>query len=248
MKRLLVFAVLALGLVCGRAAVAQTFPDRPGADSYIVDEAQVLDAETAQEVENTCRALRVQTEIPVIVVTIRSMAAHGAGGWEIERYASALFDHWGIGSPRYNRGMLLLISIDDRKARIEMGADWAHTKDGLAQEVMQRLIVPECRGGHYSKAVQAGVEGLDAIARDRPLPGRPLLKRMGDLLGEAWRWLVKHIIWLIVPPVVVGNSWWNYRRYGTIFSPERDSGWGFGGGGGSFGGGFSGGGGATGSW
>jgi len=69
------------------------------------------------------------SEGDIIVVTINSMAQHGGEGMRIETFATLLFDQWQIGHAKlggqdWNTGILLLVSRDDRKARIELGAGW----------------------------------------------------------------------------------------------------------------------------
>ncbi len=71
--------------------------------------------------------------IRIIVVGIGSQRDHGAGSMSIETYARILYDEWGIGHQRvtirgagvgrsedidWNKGILLLVAVDDRKARI----------------------------------------------------------------------------------------------------------------------------------
>lgn len=46
------------------------------------------------------------------------------GHLSVEQYARQLFDHWGPGFKDRNYGILLLVSVGDRKARIELGAGW----------------------------------------------------------------------------------------------------------------------------
>ena len=70
--------------------------------------------------------------IPIIIVTIESMAKHGGAGMRIETFATLLFNQWQIGHAKlgdqdWNTGILLLVSKGDRKARIELGAHASST-------------------------------------------------------------------------------------------------------------------------
>ena len=79
-------------------------------------------------------------------------------------------DSWGIGRSQYNYGMLLLVSKNDRKARIELGADWAGKANQDATYVMDKIIIKQFRLDKFSEGIREGTMGLDAIARGSSLP------------------------------------------------------------------------------
>ena len=90
-----------------------------------MDEADLLHAAEQQRIEELCGKLLKEEHIPIVVVTIPSLAKYDASN--IESYARGLFHNWGIGSQAHNYGVLLLVSVGDRKARIELGAAWGGT-------------------------------------------------------------------------------------------------------------------------
>jgi uncharacterized protein len=223
------------------------FPEKPPKSDFFVDQAQLLDAAHRQEINKTASALLKEERIPLFVVTITSLAAYDASGLGIDGYATRLFNTWGIGSPDRNYGILLLVSVGDRKARIELGAGFAHQYDRQANDIMQSLIIPAFKRGDYSTGIADGVRGLDAMARGLQLP-KPT--------APWWFW-----------PVLIGGAILFAAMIYNLFKSGK-SGWAWaliaalavliffmlraaassGGSGGGFGGGSSGGGGATGSW
>jgi uncharacterized protein len=160
-------SLLLIGACLAGAAEAQrvSFPQAPPADVFHVDEAGVLGAAEAAEIAAVAGALLGQEDVPILVVILRDLASRGAAGYTIERYSGDLFNHWGIGSQERNYGMLLLVSLGDRAARIELGEAWRHRYDAEAEYVMNSLILPEFRDGRYGEGVLAGVRGMDAMAR-----------------------------------------------------------------------------------
>lgn len=240
--------LLALGLLWSAPSVrSQTFPDRPAQGEFVLDEAVLIHAGDQQQIENACRNLLRDEQIPIVVVTIPSLAKYDASN--IEAYARALFDNWGIGSQNRNYGVLLLVSLGDRKARIELGAAWAGTKDDTLRMIMNDIIVPNFKKGDYSAGILQGVQALDTMARGqsvrKAVSWTPLLLILGLMVlgvcagvslirsGHAgWGWaliaamgaLIAAILWLL--------------RLGRSDSSSGDS----------YGGGSGGGGGATGSW
>jgi uncharacterized protein len=252
---------LALLLLAWTAAplVAQrvTFPDAPPAGTFVVDEAGALGAAEAAEVDRISAALLEEQGFPIVVVLLPDLASRGAAGYTIERYAAELFDHWGIGSQERNYGMLLLVSLGDRAARIELGEAWRHQYDEQARQVMNTLIIPQFRDGRYSEGVLAGVRGMNAMARglELPVPATPvwvLFAAFGVFVtvsggmfsllysgktGYAWVLLAALAALLLL-----------LARSVHVQGGTRGGGGGGGAGGGGFRGGSSGGGGATGRW
>jgi uncharacterized protein len=251
------------------ASARLSFPERPAEGDFIVDDALLLTEEHADEIQTIAQETLEETAVPILVVTIDSMAEYGAHRrMDIERYARELFDHWGIGHPTVqvqggeiprNLGVLLLVSVGDRKARIELGADWGHRKDFECEEIMQDHIIASFKRDQFSVGILSGVRGLAAMVRDEPIPS-PI--KPWWYYG-LWIGLVGLGLFTIVSLVRRGSSGWAWVFWGAVFAilgfilynmmrarRHRSIFSGGGGGftGGSFGGGFSGGGGATGSW
>ncbi|MEZ6058667.1 MAG: TPM domain-containing protein [Planctomycetaceae bacterium] len=231
---------------------------RPGDREFILDEAGMLTEADREKIRVLADKLLTDKAAPIIVVTIESMAQHGGQGLRIETFARLLFDQWEIGPDKlgetaWNYGILLLVSRQDRKARIELGAGWKRDHDDDALRIMDDLIIPEFKQGNFSAGIVAGVEGLDAMARNLELPTRPT-PTSHYVIGAIFIGLM---IFTVVSLIRRGSSGWAWLMWAGIFgvigtilyqmAQNRSSG---GGGfsGGSFGGGFSGGGGASGSW
>jgi uncharacterized membrane protein YgcG len=85
--------LLALLLAAAPSLLSQTFPPRPGQRDFILDEASLIHSEDAQQIKTLCERLLSEEKIPIIVVTIPSLAKYDAS--DIESYARALFDNWG---------------------------------------------------------------------------------------------------------------------------------------------------------
>lgn len=233
--------------------------ERPGDRQFILDTANMISDADEQKIKQLADKLLTDKAAPIIVVTIESMAKHGGEGLRIETFARLLFDQWGIGPAKlgdtqWNYGILLLVSQQDRKARIELGAGWKREKDAVAEQIMNDLIIPRFKTGDFSGGIVAGVEGLDKMARELKLPTRPR-PASHYLIGLV---VVGLLIFTVVSLIRRGSGGWAWLMWGAVFAvigyilyqmatnSSRGGGGGFSGG--SFGGGFSGGGGSTGSW
>jgi len=231
----------------------------PGERKFVLDRAELLGPDDIVGIRAICDQLLTEHATPILVVSITSMAEHYDRSTSIESFATRLFNQWQIGhatlnNAEWNTGILLLVSHNDRKARIELGAGWGHAKDRECQRIMDQRIIPMFKAGAFAQGIRAGVDALDALARSKPLPVVEQPPR------PFWHWLViLAVVGLAIFTGVSlhrrGSSGWAWLLWAAVFTiigvvihhllSER-SGGGFGGG--SFGGGSSGGGGASGSW
>jgi uncharacterized protein len=234
-------------MAVGAKAQQVTFPAKPAAENFYVDEAGLIAQGEGQAINEVAGALLRDHQVPLIVVTISSLTAHNAAGYTIERYAFELFNQWGIGSERRNYGMLFLVSKGDRRARIELGAAWGHSYNVQAEQVMNTLVIPRFKEEKFSEGILAGVRGMDAMARGLALP-KP---------EQPW-WtipLMLAVLGLIIAVIISlfksGHKGWGWALIALLgvilFFLLRSAAQARGSGGG-FGGGSSGGGGASGSW
>src|SRR5437773_11987720 len=119
-RRLNLAAVLACLALAAAQAQEELPTDRllrslqPTAD--VNDFAGVLNAAQRDALEERCKALREKTGAQLAVVTLKSLE-----GGQIDDFAVKLFKQWGIGQKDQKNGILLVVAISDRKARIEVG-------------------------------------------------------------------------------------------------------------------------------
>ena len=239
--------------------------DPPGQHEFVLDKADLISTEDEKKIRDLAEKLLKDKAAPLVVVTINSMAEHGVAGVKIETFARILFDQWQIGPANlqgktWNNGMLLLVSKEDRKARIELGAGWGLAKNGVTQQIMDEQIIPQFKQGNFSAGITAGAESLEKMARGLELP------KPAAIPAPWWQpWLMAGLLVLAVVSIISlirsGNRGWAWLGWGlalglvgTIIyqllnNNSNSSGSSGGYSGGSFGGGgFSGGGGSSGSW
>lgn len=175
MRTCLIAVCLAFLLVPTPSMALEITLDRPGEREFIRDNAHILNEADALAIRTRCDKLLTDKATPIIVITIDRMADHGGAGLRIETFARLLFDQWEIGHAQlngqtWNTGILLLVSQQDRKARIELGNGWGRDKDAVCDRIMQDQIIPRFKSQDFSGGIRVGVEGLDAMARELPLP------------------------------------------------------------------------------
>ena len=130
----------------------------PHQDEFVNDFAGVIEPADAARIRAAAKA-SLDRGVPILAATIRRLADQGAADWSIERYATNLYNEWGIGDKATNRGVLLLVSVADRKLRIATGTGLGN-RDGAARQVIDGTIVPRFKSGDFSGGIAEGVEAI----------------------------------------------------------------------------------------
>ena len=153
-------------------------PAPPAEDYPTADYAELLDEAAEKKLHQVQLASYHEQNTPIVVVTINSMREYGPKDWSIERFGFTWFNKWEIGKrggegELINRGILLLVSVGDRKARIELGADWGRDWDRHCSVIMNTRIVPRFKKGDFAGGIEAGVQALAEMAGTPPGQAAP---------------------------------------------------------------------------
>lgn len=189
----------------------------------------------------------------IVIVTLPSLQ-----GAPVEDVGLRFAERWKIGS-KADDGVLLLVSVGDRKIRIEVGyGAEGRLTDALSSRIIREIIAPRLRSGDYGGGLRAGsaaihqaltgqpVTGVDPAAGVGPPPGQGRPGRgTGWGLGGGGVLLLLFLI-LIFSGRGRGGSFLGGMLLGSLLGGRRDGGGGGFSGGGGDGGGFSGGGGSFG--
>lgn len=138
---------------------AYTSPGSP--TGFVNDFAAVLSPETVTALDQELTQFRTDTTSEISVVTVKTI-----GDDYIENYAEKLFKEWGVGTEKNDNGVLLLLSIDDRKLRIEVGYGLEGAlPDSVADSIIRNEIVPRLKVGSYDDAVRSGASAIESATR-----------------------------------------------------------------------------------
>lgn len=260
---LLFAAALVAPFAVVRAAPA---PQLPELTASVNDFAHVIDDESTAAIDRLSRALMAASGDVIAVATVQTIEPYA----DIDEYANKLFENHGrgIGTKGKDNGVLIVVAIQQRKVKIEVGyglEEWI--TDGFAGETIRAHITPEFRRGDYGAGLRAGVAriaGRIAEARGVQLQGVPVARQpeQGGSSIPVWIPIAIFLAILIVSRIGGGPGSGVRRWGGGPWSGWSSGvgpfagGWGgggfggggFGGGFGGFGGGRSGGGGASGGW
>lgn len=135
-------------------AFAAQYP-KPG-DNYVNDFAGVLQPQTAGQLRERLEKFELRTGIEGTIVTVKSIGEYGTGDTSVESFATNLFNAWGVGNKPRNDGFMILVSIGDRRARIELGDGWGTLHNADMQRIISEVMVPRFKAGDYNGGIEAG--------------------------------------------------------------------------------------------
>jgi uncharacterized protein len=239
---------------------AQKFPAKP--NRLVNDYTQTLSAQQIEQLEQKLVAFDDSTSTQIAVVLIKSLE-----GYDVSDYGVRLAETWGIGGAKNNNGVLLLVSLGDRKVTIQTGYGVEGAlPDAIAKRIIEREITPNFRAGDYFTGLEEGTNAIISYTKGEYKKDVP---KKGTKEGELGIGFIILMIIIIIIAIKKGGGgseviggrgsaspfWWllmgsqmGRGNRGGFGGFSGGSG-GFGGGGfGGFGGGSFGGGGSSGSW
>ena len=231
---------------------------------YVSDIAHVVDANSKARIETYAGEVERATGAQMALVTIPSLE-----GEPIEDVANTIFRAWGVGQKGKNEGILLLLAVNNRRNRLEVGYGLEPIlPDGFDGSILREMR-PALRKGDYGDAMMAAAQTIGStianakhVAIQSQLPRRAHPQSTDSI---PWPLIVGGVFLIILlmraggprgygggggggflPGLLLGSMMnrdsWGGRGSGGFGG--SDSGDGFGG----FGGGDSGGGGASSDW
>ncbi len=240
---------------------AERVEDLPKPTDYVSDFAHVLSPQTIAQLDALCAELdHSQANAQIAVVTVQDL-----NGEDAAEYANELEDRWKIGKKGSDKGVLVLLAVNDHKYRIDVGYGLEGIlPDGKVGDI-GREMVPHLRAGDYDGAVTLAVgEVAQTIAADAGITlNNAVQETPSDLPSHHSLGIEKLILLLVLLFFFGGGSilrmllgwglffggWGSGGRGSGMGGGGWSSGGGGGGGGfGGFSGGGFGGGGAGGSW
>lgn len=143
---------------------AQDLPNPAATDSFVLDQAELLDPDQEAQIALLAGALYEDLGVDLNVVTVTSVAQGST-----KELATELFNTWRIGDPERNTGLLILVSLGDRRMEMETGYGLESTlSDGWLGAMQQQDMVPAFKQGHYGEGLVRGVQEIDLRLRDKP--------------------------------------------------------------------------------
>ena len=169
----------ALGLAVLAVLASLTFvyafeipPQPPG---RVTDLANILTAREREELIGRLAAFERETTHQVAILILPSL--HGE---PLEPFAHRVATTWRLGKAGVDNGILLLVALQDRKLRIEVGYGLeAVLPDGRAGAIIRESLAPRFRQGRYAQGLHAALDEIFRATRGEAGKARPFLPLSG---------------------------------------------------------------------
>jgi uncharacterized protein len=228
------------------------------------DQAGIISAPTEEKISGYLEAVETQAGPQIAVLTVPSLE-----GESLEAFSIRVTDQWRLGDADRNDGVLLLVAVEEKMIRLEVGygleGNLTDIKSGF---IIREIIQPRFRAGDFDGGILAAVQTIGGIVTNEADISPQALadaKRQqsrseGGAASNFFAFAVIIFLSMIFRGRRRGGSFGSALMWGAIlgstagrrrggYSRGGFSSGGFGGGGGfSGGGGGFGGGGASGGW
>lgn len=154
-------SLAALVVVVGVASVSDVPSPRPS--GWVTDQAKVLGPDGVQALDAIAERLHADRGIELAIVTVDDVPGTP------KQFATALFNHWGIGSAQTHNGVLVLLVMARRRLEIETGRGIEAALPAAWLADMQRdRMVPRFKLADFRGGLVAGVQAIDEHLRAAP--------------------------------------------------------------------------------
>ena len=140
------------------ADISQYFPKLEG---RVIDEANLLSPAVKKDIDGILKKEENRTSNQIVVVILNSL-----NGYTIEDYSYQLGRFWKIGQKDKNNGVLLVVSMEEKKIRIEVGygLEGALT-DKIAHEIINYTIKPNFKANQYELGILKAINEIIATIK-----------------------------------------------------------------------------------
>jgi uncharacterized protein len=218
------WAVLVAWLSWAAPAAAREVPALRG---RVTDEAGVLSRAGTQRIEQRLAAYEQATGRQMAVLVVGSLE-----GDALEAFSIRVAEAWELGRAGQDDGILLLLAIEERKVRIEVGYGLeGEVTDLVSARIIHDVMRPHLRREDYDQAVAEGIEALIAVAGPgvAPPPEGPSAWER-QFLGHTALWyvlmalvtvgIVAVCFWQpligVVAVLLMGQIWWPAALLGGL--------------------------------
>ena len=162
------FVAAVAALLMTTPAPAQQLVPVPPLSSPVTDLTGTLTPDQIAALDAKLRAFEQAkgSQIAVLIVATTEPEA-------VEQYALRVAEAWKLGRKGVDDGALLLVALQDRKVRIEVGYGLEGAlPDAIANRIIDEDVVPQFRRGDFHGGIATAVDRMMRVVDGEPLPPR----------------------------------------------------------------------------
>lgn len=130
----------------------------------VSDYADIITPEWESQITSLTQEIESSTTAEIRVLTIQSLE-----GQDPSQFAVEIFEEWGIGKKGINNGLLVLVSLEDRNGRIEVGYGLEpYITDAMAGRIARANFPENFRAGDYGKGIYSALVEINGVIQNKP--------------------------------------------------------------------------------
>jgi uncharacterized protein len=128
----------------------------PKLQGYVNDYAGMISAQAKATLEQELQAFEQTDSTQIVVLTIPSLE-----GEVLEEFSIKVAEQWKIGQKGKDNGIIVLVSKQDRKIRVEVGRGLeGQITDLMSGRIIDLVIKPNFKRGDFDSGVISGIHAL----------------------------------------------------------------------------------------
>ena len=133
--------------------------DVPKLKGTVNDYAGIINSKNEEKLEALLRDVQTKTSSQVALLTISSLQ-----GENLEDYSLRVAQAWKLGQKEFDNGVLLLVAINEKKIRIEVGYGLESIiTDAKSGYIIRNYIVPGFKKGDYAGGITNGLLAISGL-------------------------------------------------------------------------------------
>lgn len=138
----------------------------PLLDDGVMDYAGLLSPTEKAKINRKIWALEKNSGSQLAVLILPDLQGH-----EIVEYGVTIMEEWQLGRKGVDDGVLLLIALQERAMRIEVGYGLEGAiPDLIAGQILNQYLTPAFRAGKFAEGIELAVDAIIAQIEGEPLP------------------------------------------------------------------------------
>lgn len=147
------FVLLVFAAACGK-------PEKES-KTVVIDSVNVLTERQWQALSTEIQELEDSMGSQIRILIIKSLK-----GQSIEAYSLHVAETYQLGRKDFNDGILITVSLDDRKMRIEVGTGLENIiKDEIAGQIIQDQMAPDFREARYYEGLSKAIQQIKTLLK-----------------------------------------------------------------------------------
>lgn len=153
-----IFLIFSILLFYAGSTFALNIPDHKG---RVTDLAGMLKSDQTAQLVKKLEQYEQETSTQIAILTISSLE-----GDDLEGFSMRVVEKWKVGQKGKDNGILILVALNDRKMRIEVGRGLEGVvTDLIAGRIVDGIMKPAFKGQAYYKGLDDAINALALAAK-----------------------------------------------------------------------------------